>query len=81
MSYYAPPLLTRSRKETRHINKYNKWDVEAVTESNEPCSFIAGIDVKYPSKNLGIVSYYANGIPIKSCKSYYNILCPVLLNL
>ena len=58
----ATPFLVRSGKETGNVLKGQNRDVERVAKSDEASGFVAGIDVKAASEDLGLVRNHTDGV-------------------
>merc|ERR1712037_356824 len=67
-------FLSSAWQESRDILKCYNGDVESVTESDETCSFHAGIDVQAPRGVLRVVPHNPHGPPVHPSKPGHNIL-------
>ena len=76
----TPPLLIRTRKESRNVLKCQKGDVECVAEPNKSCCFVTRIDVQTACENLGLIGNNADGVSRKMTKTTNNVHCIICLN-
>ena len=66
MADNAPIFLGGSWQEARHIHQCQQRDIEAVTGTDEPGSFIGGIDIHASCLFAGLIRNHANAPAMES---------------
>ena len=72
-------FLIRSRKISGGIHQCQQRNIEAITESDEPCRFVRSIHIKNTGQDSGLISDNPDRLTSEPCKTYHHVSGIMLL--